>query len=241
MDRCCKPRIELPSGVVDPDWPSLDDDLVQHDVEGVGAVEVVALALNISMRLSVTCAWASLLRRGGLRGGERVAFVEQQRHRPVVRQLHGFSRLWTSAVNTQSQMKRQVASHSRLRSAAAPLSPPRSAKASAAAAISCTSRRPLGKVGVDPGCPFFVSVGRGGVGVEDVWRERPAMPAGMVDGCWFLRSPQAHWNDQPGHFALLAAFFTNLGVDSASATTAFALFATELALCGRSSLLLDFE
>lgn len=67
------------------------------------------------------------------------------------------------------------------------------------------------------------------------------MPAGMVDGCWFLRSPQAHWIDQPRLLHLLVSFITYLGVDGASAATAFALFATELALCSRSSFLLDFE
>lgn len=66
------------------------------------------------------------------------------------------------------------------------------------------------------------------------------MPAGIVEGCWFLRSPQAHLRSA-STFLRHSSTVTDLGMYAAGASATLALLATELALCGGSSLLLDFK
>lgn len=72
------------------------------------------------------------------------------------------------------------------------------------------------------------------------WKDA-AIPAGMVEGSWFLRSPQVHCTDQHCDTTLSASSDTYLGVDAAGTTATLALLATELALRRRSTLLLDLE
>lgn len=86
VTRRCKPRCVAYEG-----------DMVPSGT--VARVDVVALALNISTRLSVT--WeASLSRLGGLGTGDGGRlFGAQHLHFPVMRQLQGLSRFCTARVS----------------------------------------------------------------------------------------------------------------------------------------------
>ncbi len=125
---------------------SVDEGEILPEFSG-GVFEVVAFVWNISTRLSVTLIPAE----SGVRDPEDLPvrlvsrFLIRLRGRqhlqiPPELQRHGLSKFRNCLSGCLGP------------------SAPRSAKASAAAAISCTSRRPLGKVGVEPGIPFLVSV-----------------------------------------------------------------------------------